>query len=91
MSGVFGAITDALSGNSRPSAKTGGKMTATFDGSALARARNNEMCAQGMNPKDYGINYDCDSNTTSGIDAAMQDHANKTHPIGPPPKLRGAR
>lgn len=84
--GVFDAITDALSGK-RSAPARGGKVNtnAAFDGRALAEARNHEMCEKGMNPEDYGIDYKCTEGTTSGLDKAIQMHADKLHP---PPALR---
>mgnify|MGYP001552512395 FL=1 len=81
--GVFDKINDALSGKA-PAPDTTGKpkvsktSTGDFGG---ADVRDRETCALGMQPTD---GYSC------GVDRAMGAHADKAHPIGPAPKLRGS-
>lgn len=86
MGGVFDTIAAALGGQTPAAAPakppSASRRGAAPDMSALADARNHEMCAQGQNPQDYGINYSCTPGTTSGLDAAMQKHADKLHPVG---------
>lgn len=78
---AFDKINAALSGQkAQPSGATR-KPTSTGDfGGVDVKAR--EMCAAGMSPSDYGINYSC------GMDRAVSEHADKVHPVGPAPKLR---
>lgn len=66
MAGVFDKITNALGGNvPAPATKTG-----TADFSSLARGRDAEIARQKTTP-----------GTTSGLDSAMQSHADKVHPV----------
>jgi hypothetical protein len=72
--GPFDKIGAALSGKKpapAPSTKTG-----NADFRDLARVRDQIMA--GKAPRSGSVD---DGNTTSGLDRAMQDHANKVHPM----------
>lgn len=82
--GVFDQIGDALSGKTATPAPTKAKApSGDWDVERDIKVR--AMAAQGMAPDGSPLA----PGTSSGADKAMQRHIDKTHPIGPAPKLRG--
>lgn len=67
--GMFDKIGDALTGQTQPAPAT---KTGNADFSSLARGRDAEIARQKAT-----------TGTTSGIDAALQQHADKLHPVAP--------
>jgi len=74
MAGVFNKISDALAGKATTSAPV--NKTGNADFSTLRRGRDAIM--SGSSPQSGSVG---DGHTTSGLDRAMQNHANKLHPI----------
>lgn len=71
MAGVFDKINGVLSGKT-PAPAAPATKTGNADFSSLARGRDAEIARQKAT-----------AGTTSGLDQAMQSHADKLHPVAP--------